>query len=331
MPRCWSGLVDVAPGEASTQAVTGALATKGVPIKVLTFAETLRSLGGIEQSSLAISRLISNGSGTSVSLIYGADGDMTAEWRSVCHSMLKLQQLRLPRRHPLMSLTRIVRSCLFALRERPDVLYCHSMHQLPLALQVGRFLQRPVVLHIRTAPSAPTRRNSRRLDSVCSAIAVSQSVANDWVETFPHLRTRTFVIYNGIDLQKFTPPDLMSRHRARSLLGLSSSKYVVTYVGRLSPEKGVSDFLQATARLRSSESALEIVLVGAADDSPSAYAQELHIMGGHARFFAPMANIDVVYQASDLVVVPSHSETFGRVAVEALACGILLSPRARAA
>jgi glycosyltransferase involved in cell wall biosynthesis len=55
------------------------------------------------------------------------------------------------------------------------------------------------------------------------------------------------VLYNGVDATRFQP---MSRHEARKALKISDDERVIAYIGRLSPEKGVADLLEAMALLK---------------------------------------------------------------------------------
>lgn len=133
---------------------------------------------------------------------------------------------------------------------------------------------------------------------------------------------RIDVVHPGVDLQTFTPGD---RAAARAALGLPPDEQVVVFVGRIQPLKAPDVLLRAVARLP----ALRVVIAGgpsgsglAAPDGLIRLAEELGI-AGRVTFLPPQSREQLanLYRAADVVAVPSYSESFGLVAVEAQACG----------
>lgn len=121
----------------------------------------------------------------------------------------------------------------------------------------------------------------------------------------------------GVDPEIFVP-------RAE---GHSGSEFVIGYVGRLVTEKGVDLLLEAVARIRD---AWRLAIVGAGPEHKhlKALAQSLGI--ADRVFFAgslPSAHLPDFYRGLDTLVLPSRSrpnwiEQFGRVLIEAMACGV---------
>jgi D-inositol-3-phosphate glycosyltransferase len=133
---------------------------------------------------------------------------------------------------------------------------------------------------------------------------------------------RIDVAHPGVDLDVFRPGD---RGAARAALGLPMNERVVAFVGRIQPLKGPDILLRAAARLPR----VRIVVAGgpsgsglAAPDGLVRLADELGI-AERVTFLPPQSRHDLarLFQAADLVAVPSYSESFGLVAVEAQACG----------
>lgn len=108
----------------------------------------------------------------------------------------------------------------------------------------------------------------------------------------------------GVDLEQFVPGD-------RSLFD-GYERPVFLYVGRLAVEKSIEDFLEAD--LPGSK-----VVVG---EGPQ--RAELEQKYKDAHFLGPKFGDDLTrcYQAADVFVFPSRTDTFGLVNVEALACGV---------
>ncbi|OBS03700.1 D-inositol-3-phosphate glycosyltransferase [Mycobacterium gordonae] len=133
---------------------------------------------------------------------------------------------------------------------------------------------------------------------------------------------RIDVVHPGVDLEVFRPGD---RAAARTRLGLSPDEPVVAFVGRIQPLKAPDIVLRAAARLPG----VRIIVAGgpsgsglASPDGLARLADELGI-ASRVTFLPPQSREDLarLFHAADLVAVPSYSESFGLVAVEAQACG----------
>ncbi|QNG19836.1 D-inositol-3-phosphate glycosyltransferase [Rhodococcus triatomae] len=139
---------------------------------------------------------------------------------------------------------------------------------------------------------------------------------------------RVDVVAPGADLTRYRPGD---RRSARRALGIAPDEHVVTFVGRIQPLKAPDVLLRAAAELvaRDPASRLRVLVVGGPSgsglDRPDSLIELSSALGISARvsFLPPQApdTLAEVYRASDLVAVPSYSESFGLVAIEAQACG----------
>jgi D-inositol-3-phosphate glycosyltransferase len=134
----------------------------------------------------------------------------------------------------------------------------------------------------------------------------------------------------GVDLETFAPGDPGA---ARLRLGLPPESVVLLFVGRIQPLKAPDVLLRAAARLTADGPALRRRLVVAVVGGPSgtglaepghlaALAADLGI-ADLVRFVPPARQSELAdwYRAADTVLVPSHNESFGLVALEAQACG----------
>lgn len=148
---------------------------------------------------------------------------------------------------------------------------------------------------------------------------------------------RVSVVEPGVDLERFRPAALgceeVVRRRARRALGLPETGPLVTFVGRVQPLKAPDVLLRAVAELRGTEPGLArdltVAVVGGPSGSglerPTALIELAAGLGiaGQVRFLPPQhgAALADLFRASELVAVPSYSESFGLVALEAQACG----------
>jgi D-inositol-3-phosphate glycosyltransferase len=133
---------------------------------------------------------------------------------------------------------------------------------------------------------------------------------------------RIDVVHPGVDLDMFRPGE---RRAARAVLGLPLDEQLVAFVGRIQPLKAPDIVLRAAAKLPG----VRVVVAGgpsgtglSSPDGLVRLADELGITG-RVTFLPPQSRADLatLFQAADVVAVPSYSESFGLVAVEAQACG----------
>ena len=139
------------------------------------------------------------------------------------------------------------------------------------------------------------------------------------------------VVSPGVDLYTFTPGQ--GRSAARTIVGLPQEALVVSFVGRIQPHKGPEVLIRATSELvKHSPLLRHKLIVNVMGGASGANTEEVDRLKELAtwlgiddvvRFSPPVPRADLAqwYRAADLVVVPSYSESFGLVALEAQACG----------
>ena len=142
------------------------------------------------------------------------------------------------------------------------------------------------------------------------------------------------VIPPGVDLARFYP---ISKDEAKSVIGIPPEDRMILFVGRIEPLKGLETLLRALAHLRKIEMenccpVYLVVIGGEPDATPETMNAEM------TRLFTVRDELslqDMViflgkrdqdslpyyYSAAEVVVVPSFYESFGMVALEAMACG----------
>jgi D-inositol-3-phosphate glycosyltransferase len=163
-------------------------------------------------------------------------------------------------------------------------------------------------------------------------IASTTDEADDLVRSYKADPERVFVVPPGIDLATFQPLD---RADARRKIGYGAGRLLL-FVGRLERLKGVEIAIQALALLsdRAHDDLRLIVLgddarQGAARDGEESEKERLKAVAAslgvrdRVDFLGSVAHHELpyFYAAADAVVMPSYSESFGLVALEAQACG----------
>jgi len=180
-----------------------------------------------------------------------------------------------------------------------------------------------------TGDAEPAHRVEAETEVIACSDAIlanSQAEATQLVELYGARSERIEIVPPGVDHAFFSPGD---RGGARAALGLGSHP-VLLFVGRIQPLKGVGVAIEALAALSATHPDAVLVVVGGPSgvegDAEQAAALELVArlgLGDRVRFVAPQPHhlLSTYYRAADVCVVPSRSESFGLVALEAGACG----------
>ncbi|WP_422742336.1 D-inositol-3-phosphate glycosyltransferase [Mycobacterium sp. WMMD1722] len=201
-------------------------------------------------------------------------------------------------------------------RDRWAVPLVHTAHTLAAVKNAA--------LAVGDAPEPPLRAVGEQqvVDEADRLIVNTELEAQQLVDLHHADRSRIDVVHPGVDLDTFTPGD---RRAARTALGLPAGEPVVAFVGRIQPLKAPDILLRAAAKLPE----VRVLVAGGpsgsgltAPDTLIALAAELGI-SDRVTFLPPQSREQLVnvYRAADMVAVPSYSESFGLVAVEAQACG----------
>jgi len=155
-------------------------------------------------------------------------------------------------------------------------------------------------------------------------IAFSAEEKDSLIRLYRALPERVEVIPGGVDLKLFHPTD---KEKARSELGLPSCSKVLLFAGRIQPFKGIDILLRAVACLEHQDD-LRLLIVGGDSESDGEVARLRKLAGElgieeKVAFCGTVANekMPLFYGAADICIVPSYNESFGLVALEALACG----------
>lgn len=220
---------------------------------------------------------------------------------------------------------------------RPDIVHTHN----PKPGLYGRAAARAagvqgVVNTVHGLYASPEDRASRRtvvyaLERAASACSGAELVQNpEDLEVLKRLGIpdrKLVLLGNGVDLQRFRPDeDGRDRKRARAEFGIDEDAVVVGTVARLVWQKGFRELFAAAERLRDAHPDLVFVVVGGSDSekADAISAEELTAAGRRARivFAGSRDDIERLYPAFDVFVLPSYREGFPRSAMEAAASGL---------
>jgi D-inositol-3-phosphate glycosyltransferase len=142
------------------------------------------------------------------------------------------------------------------------------------------------------------------------------------------------VVPPGVDLERFKP---MDQAEARRKIGIPPEDRMILFVGRIQPLKGIDILIRALGLVKRREPELArrlcVSIIGG-DPQPDSEVEEAEFerleslrrelgIGDLVTFLGAKDQDTLVYYyaAAEMVVMPSHYESFGMVAIEAMACG----------
>ena len=220
-------------------------------------------------------------------------------------------------------------------RLRPDIIHANSTRASLLALVARERPGPPVIAHIRDwVPEGRFSRMvlaliARRADAV---LANSAYIARQ----FDGLTVRNPVrsIHNPVDLDQFDLA-VADGEAVRRELAVSADAIVLSVVGQLTPWKGQDDAIRILVSLLRADREVILLLVGSAKFSGAgtqfdnlAYQQDLRDLASElgvadrVRFVGERKDVPDVLAATDILLMPSWREAFGRIAIEAMAIGV---------
>jgi alpha-maltose-1-phosphate synthase len=163
------------------------------------------------------------------------------------------------------------------------------------------------------------------LEAADAVIAVSEAMKDDILDAYPAIDPgRIVVIHNGVDTDEFTPDPATD---TLPELGIDPDRPYVTFVGRITRQKGLDLLLSAAEHF---DPDTQLVLLPSAPDTPEVGEEMRARAEKLARQRSGVLWLEQVLPRPQLIQVLSHSavalcpsvyEPFGLVNVEAMACG----------
>ncbi|HUP17836.1 MAG TPA: GNAT family N-acetyltransferase [Acidimicrobiia bacterium] len=217
--------------------------------------------------------------------------------------------------------------------ERPDILHTHNPKPGLYGRILGRLAGVPIVVNtVHGLYATPDDRRAKRfvvyvLEAVASRFSDAELIQSSedlgliskW-RIAPAGRAR--LLGNGVNLERFRFEGGRGRAAMRADLGLEPGQIAVGMVGRLVEEKGYPELFEAARQLDDRY----VVLVIGPDDTSKGDSLPAELVEGArsegVRFLGMRTDVDDLYRALDIFVLPSHREGFPRAAMEAAASGL---------
>ena len=209
-------------------------------------------------------------------------------------------------------------------KERWGVPFVQSMHTL------GRVKNAALAAGDAAEPTVRLRGEAEVVAAADRLVANTDDEAQQLIGLYDAEPLRVRTINPGVDLAVFKPG---SRQAARQRLGLPADAVLLVFAGRMQPLKAPHLVLHAAAQMLQDDpglaARLRVAFVGGPSGTgradPDGLAELAAALGisGVVRLEPPCPQPELAewYRAATVVMVPSCSESFGLVAVEAQACG----------
>lgn len=211
-------------------------------------------------------------------------------------------------------------------RERPfDVIHAHDWMTVFAGIEAKAAGGRPLVLHIHALEFDRSGENINRaiydierlgMERADRVIAVSHYTKGLMVNRYGVDAGKIDVVHNAV-VRSDKMPDLPIRR--------DPARKTVLFLGRITFQKGPDYFIEAAARVLEKMPDVTFVMAGAGDMMPRMVERVAERgIGGNFHFtgFLTGDEVDRVYAASDLYVMPSVSEPFGITPLEAMRCDV---------
>ena len=228
-----------------------------------------------------------------------------------------------------------------------DVMHCHYYLSGLIGLEIRRVTPIPMIMTFHTlalmknlvARDELEREEGDRIDAEFLLVSESDAVIAPSESDKGYLQylleadpDRVTVIPPGVDLDNFKPID---HSEARIKLGMNPADQLILFCGRIEPLKGIDMLLYAMKIMIEQNPDLNVclwIIGGNVSQPPSQWSKELQKLEKlrHLLRLTPLVRfagqqpqeiLPYYYNAADVVVMPSHYESFGMAAAEAMACG----------
>lgn len=231
-------------------------------------------------------------------------------------------------------------------RERDyDVIHAHywlsGLATLPVAIELGvPFVQsfhtlaamknRSLARDDSPEPEQRMRAEAFIANQADAVVAGSSAEVDALIDQVRAPANRLWVIPPGVDAHLFTPQLAAAAPAVRRWLDIDGERPIIAVVGRVQPHKGQDLALHVLAELREHVATMPVlVIAGEATPGDEDYLQRLRELAVEldverdVRFVGALDRIELaeLFAAASVTLVPSHTETFGLVALESAACG----------
>ena len=216
-----------------------------------------------------------------------------------------------------------------AVSENPDIIHAHDWLSFPAGLEAKKAINKPLILHVHATEFDRTggqsvnqyvyeieKKAMREADGI---IAVSNFTKEKIIEHYGISPDKITVIHNGVDEEDYTPLPA----RLEEIKEVAGQK-IVLFAGRITIQKGPEYFVRAAKKVLEYYPDVLFVVSGSGDMQQQMMNEVSSLGIGDKVIFTGWLrgdDLNALYQAADLYVMPSVSEPFGIIPLESIVNG----------
>jgi len=238
----------------------------------------------------------------------------------ISYEIIRMGMFRKGKNLPLIPVS-IFRLCRLAKSREVDIIHANSLWDAPYAGLTANILKIPCVVHIRT--EHPKERAKKYLLKYAGSVI---TISNSLKEPFrgcEDIFGKMITVYNGVDIELYR-----NRSQEDKRPSGEDETFIIGYVGRIDPAKGLGDLISAFSLLGKLNENARLVFVGDITGKQAEYYNTLRKMvealnlNDRVEFTGFLEDVIGRLCSFDLLVLPSLREGFGRVLIEAMAAGV---------
>lgn len=212
-----------------------------------------------------------------------------------------------------------------------DIIHAHDWMSFRAGIEAKKISGKPLILHIHSTEIDRTGGNNinpeifriekESMEAADKVIAVSKLTKDILVNSYGIAPEKIHVVYNGIDIYDY--PSIDADDTLIKKLKESGNK-IVLFVGRITLQKGPDYFLKAAKKVLEFYPNVYFVVAGSGDMEHSIITEVASLSLSDRVLFAGFLRgeeLNRIYRAADLFVMPSVSEPFGITALESVVNG----------
>ena len=297
----------------------------GVALKVVTFACNHSRLGGDNMSMLgAIEGLQQRGITSTVILPEKGDIEEKLRKNNVRYTIIRSSVFKKTSKFSI--LLTLLKYLSFIIKSKSDILHSNDVYCNKFMTISGKLFRKKTVCHVRF------KVNDKIIDYYLSpqpdyVVFNSMFMEREFFHSCSGLKlnSKTTVIYNPLLTENYYKPHLRMSMRNQ---WKAEDQFVVCIVGNISEQKGHLEFVESAKNLLKFKDDFLFVVVGKDTSGDNKNLEtvvnmvENYGLGDNFIFHGVAEDMGKVFAGVDLLLFPSHFESFGRVAVESLLAGV---------
>lgn len=202
-----------------------------------------------------------------------------------------------------------------------DIIHAHDWMTFPAAIKAAQITGKPLVVHVHSTEFDRSGENVNQMiydiekagmERADKVLAVSCLTKNIIISKYGISRDKVEVVHNGVERNGTWD---------MSEVEIQDNEKIVLFLGRITMQKGPEYFLQAAKKVLEVMDDVKFVMAGSGDLMHKAVEMAAELGIGNKVFFTGFLrgeDVQKIYKMADLFVMPSVSEPFGLVPLEAL-------------